>query len=235
MAPGFHPVEEEMETDNNEIVQKSIEDVGTSEKELETKEEEANEEKKSGIRKSPFVVIDDEDDREREQDIEEEEEEINDWDDGDVKSSGDESSSTTTDNEHGYSTNDSDIKHSDDDDENHSTTDSDYYSEESNDSDDDSYTPIDSIKRGERKKGKKKDGRSRCNDFIGSNKNDGFSSFDANYIFSLPALERKEAIENAQREQRIASRGEFLNVAAKPIEYSRKNRNGWRWIFRSIF
>lgn len=51
-------------------------------------------------------------------------------------------------------------------------------------------------------------------------KNSSREFFDAEYVLSLDPVDRKEAIENAKKKQRLKSRGEFMPVAANAMEYS---------------
>ena len=47
-----------------------------------------------------------------------------------------------------------------------------------------------------------------------------YNTFDVKRISSLPSHQRKDAVEEAKRQQRMRSRREFMPVAGKPAEYS---------------
>jgi 5'-3' exonuclease len=79
--------------------------------------------------------------------------------------------------------------------------------EEQNEGSDNDFVEYDDILWNARKKRRKK-------------KASGDEIFDADYVASLPPDERKDAIAEAQKKQRMRSRREFMPVAANASEYS---------------
>lgn len=58
------------------------------------------------------------------------------------------------------------------------------------------------------------------NDFTARPKKVKDGAFSVEYVASLPAVQRKDAIETAKREQRLQSRSDFMPVAASPANFS---------------